>query len=87
MGDLMDTPQAVEDLYHTLLMERSGVERLKMGCDMFDAARTLARAHLRSQCDVDEDMNAKLFVRTYGGDFEPDIVERIAQQFSVRQGR
>ncbi len=84
---MKDTPQAVEDLYRTLLMERSGVERLKMGCAMFDAARVLARAQLQPQCNTDEDMNAKLFIRTYGGDFEPDIVERITQQFSVRQGR
>jgi hypothetical protein len=84
---MKDTPQAVEDLFRTLVMERSGVERLKMGCAMFDAARVLARAHLRPQCDVDEDINAKLFIRTYGGDFEPDMVERIAQRFAVRQGR
>jgi hypothetical protein len=83
---MKDTPQVVEDLYRMLLMKRSGVERLKMGCAMFDAARVLARAHLQPQCDVDEDMSAKLFMRTYGGDFEPDMVERIAQKFSVRQG-
>ena len=84
---MKDTPQAVEDLYRTLLMARSGVERLKMGCAMFDAARVLARAQLQPQCDVDEDMNTKLFIRTYSGDFEPEIAERIAQQFSVRQSR
>jgi hypothetical protein len=84
---MKDTPQAVEDLYRTLLMERSGVERLKMGCAMFDAARVLARVYLQPQCDVDEDMSAKLFMRTYGGDFEPDVVERMAQRFALRQGR
>ena len=42
-----DTPEAVQNFYRTLLMRRSGSERLQMGCAMFDTARAFARASLR----------------------------------------
>ncbi len=84
---MKDTPQAVQELYRTLLMEQSGVERLKMGCAMFDASRILARVSLQAQLRPDEDMRAHLFIRTYEGDFEPSMVERIAKTFTVRHGQ
>ena len=31
-----DTPEAVQNFYRTLLMRRSGSERLQMGCAMID---------------------------------------------------
>ena len=43
-----DTPEAVQHFYRTLLMARSGSERLHMGCAMFDTAR--ASAVLASGC-------------------------------------
>lgn len=78
-----DTPQAVQDLYRTLLMERSGVERLKMGCAMFDASRVLARGNLEAHLHTDVDVRVRLFVRTYVRDFDPDTVEQIVQRFSA----
>ncbi len=75
-----DTPENVERIYRELLMRRTGEMRMKMGADMFDASRTLARAGLRHQKDFDEsDMKAQLFARVYGGDFPPETLARILE--------
>jgi len=59
-----DTDPATRELHRRLLMEKSGVERLKMGCDMFDSAVAIARASLKG-CDEAE-IREKLLERLYG---------------------
>jgi hypothetical protein len=78
-----DTPEAVQNLYRTLLMRRSGGERLHMGCAMFDTARALARANLQRMSLTEDELHARLFLRTYGGDFAPDTAARIAAWFAT----
>ena len=78
-----DTPEAVQNLYRTLLMRRSGSERLHMGCTMFDTARAFARANLRGHSHNDAELRARLFIRTYGGDFDPVTAQRIAAWLST----
>ena len=78
-----DTPEAVQNLYRTLLMRRSGSERVKMGCAMFDTARALARASLQGRSHNDNELRVHLFVRTYGGDFDAETVERISAWLST----
>ena len=78
-----DTPEAVQNLYRTLLMRRSGSERVKMGCAMFDTARALARASLRGHSHNDDELRVHLFMRTYGGDFDAETVERIRAWLST----
>ena len=78
-----DTPEAVQNLYRTLLMRRSGSERLQMGCAMFDTARTFVRASLRGRFHNDDELRVHLFVRTYGGDFDAKTVERISAWLST----
>jgi hypothetical protein len=78
-----DTPEAVQNFYRTLLMRRSGSERLQMGCAMFDTARAFARANLRASSHGDAELRVSLFVRTYGGDFDPDTAQQIAEWFSM----
>ncbi len=84
---MKDTPQAVQDLYRTLLMDRPGTERLKMGCAMFDTSRALARANLEARVHTDADIRVRLFVRTYGRDFDPDTVAQIVERLSTHHGR
>ena len=78
-----DTPEAMENFYRTLLMARSGNARLQMGSAMFDTARAFARANLRVHCPSNDALRVHLFVRTYGGDFDPETLERIAEWFST----
>jgi hypothetical protein len=78
-----DTPETVQKFYRTLLMRRSGSERLHMGCAMFDTARALALANLRLLSQSDNELRARLFMRTYGGDFDPATAQRIAEWLST----
>ena len=79
-----DTAPAVEIVYRRLLLARSGVDRLKMGCDMFDAAVTLARAGVRAAAPgaTEERVRAEVFVRLYGGDFDAPTQARIVERLS-----
>ena len=83
---MIDTPPAVARLYHRMLMARSGAERLRMGCDLFMAARRLALAGL--QAGSPGDLSARLFLRFYARDFSPHqraaIVERIRARSNER---
>lgn len=74
-----DTHPTVARLQRRLLMERSGAERLLMGCAMFDAARTLMRAGLGDATgrDRSSSMRVRLFERTYGRDFDATTRARI----------
>lgn len=51
---MKDTSASVSDLYRRMLMSRSGEERLRMGADMFEAARALVRAGLRDAAAAPE---------------------------------
>ena len=68
-------------------MAKSPGERLKMGADMFDAAKELVIAGLKAEgVETDEDLRVGVFLRFYGHEFEPDersrIVERLRQAVS-----
>jgi hypothetical protein len=78
-----DTPEAVQNFYRTLLMRRSGSERVAMGCAMFDTTRAFARANLHIPSHSDAELRVRLFVRTYGSDFDPDMAQRIAVWLST----
>ena len=70
---------AIATLQRQLLMQRSGTERLKMGCTMFDTARALMRAGLGDETGLDRSptMRVRLFERTYGREFNPVASARI----------
>jgi hypothetical protein len=76
---MTDTSVAMASLQRRLLMERPAVERLKMGCAMFDAARALMRAGLGDATGTDRSvaLRVRLFERTYGRDFDATTAARI----------
>jgi len=76
---MRDTPPEVEHRYRAMLLKRSGVERLKMGCSMHATAQALVKASI-----LQKDPHASpaalrraLFLRFYGQDFDPGSQERI----------
>ena len=74
-----DTSPGMARKYRALLLERSGVERLKMGSSMFATARRLVVASLRER-DPDAspaEVRRTLFLRFYGADFDESTRERI----------
>lgn len=77
-----DTSLLVERRYRRMLLARPGVERLKMGCAMFDASRALMRAGLRARHGLIEpaEERVQLFLHTYGDELDPEEVERIVKR-------
>lgn len=74
-----DTPPEIERKYLEMLMERSGEERLKMGCSMFATAQALVRASVLEKDPLASPaaLRRALFLRFYGQDFDADTREKI----------
>lgn len=79
---MTDTPAAAEARYRELLGRRTGEERLRMACDMFDAARALVRASLTSnnQNLTPAELRALVFQRIYTGDLDPAVLRRVVER-------
>ena len=82
---MSDTPPDVARRYREMLMARSGAERLRMGWDLFMAARHLALEGLRAEGA--DDLPARLFLRFYGRDFSPEQRAAIVERIRARIGR
>ena len=72
-----DTSQEIQDLFRTLLMRRSGEERLKMGCDMFSTSQLLIRSSLEGNELDRTELSVQIFLRTYHNDFSPETLSKI----------
>lgn len=80
----------MEERYRAMLMQRTGEERLKMGCAMRDTARAFVEASLREQNPqvTETDIRKGLFLRFYGHEFDAStcakILSAIEQAASLR---
>jgi hypothetical protein len=74
-----DTSPEMEERYRAMIMERSGEERLKMGCLMFDAAKALMRAGILDQNPQasSAEIRRYLFMQLYGHEFDADSRTKI----------
>jgi len=77
-----DTPSEVEEIFCRMLMERSGEERVKMGCSMHATARALVIASIPEENP--DAVSQALFLRFYGHEFEPKQRQRILR--ALRKG-
>jgi len=64
-----DTPNKIQRKFRSMLLKRTGEERLKMGCSMHAAARALVLASIPEKDPMA--VNRTLFLRFYGGEFDP----------------
>ena len=76
---MKDTPPEMDARYRDMLMQRSGEERLKMGCAMRETARALVEASIREQDPqaAPEAVRKGLFLRFYGHEFDADSRAKI----------
>ena len=74
-----DTPPEIERKYLEMLMERSGEERLKMGCSMHSTAQALVRASVLEEDPLASPATLRraLFLRFYGHEFDAEAREKI----------
>lgn len=74
-----DTSPEMEKRYHDMLMRRSGEERLKMGCEMFDAAKAIVKSSILNENSrlTESELKEKIFLRFYGLDFSEPQKQKI----------
>lgn len=74
-----DTTPDMDQRYRAMLMQRSGEERLKMGCAMRETARALVEASLREQNPhaTAEMLRKGFFLRLYGHEFDAQTRAKI----------
>lgn len=72
---MRDTSNSVERKFRKMLLERSGEERLKMGCSMHAASRALVKVSVSEKDPIA--LKQAMFLRFYGDDFEPKERKRI----------
>ena len=75
-----DTSLKVERLFRSLIMAKSDVERLAMGCAMFDDAKAIALAGLRAERpDMDDiECRVQLLLRLYGRELGEPWFKRVS---------
>lgn len=68
-----DTPSDMDRRMTELFMSRTAGERVRAACEMFDCARVVMTAGIRSDHPhIDPvELRVKIFERTYGNDFNP----------------
>lgn len=83
--DLSDTsPEAADHLWQ-LFRARSGEQRLRMACEMFDSARRLVVASLPEAVAADPvERSVALLRRFHGRDLEPPILDAIVTRLQRR---
>lgn len=75
---ITDTTPEAKAMHHELLMKRSGQERVRMACDMFQAARRLILAALPPEIASNvSERRVALLLRTYEGDLDDSLLARV----------
>lgn len=64
---MTDTSLDVQRFYQSLLMSRSGLERLRMGCELFTTAREFVSAAVKQAGE--QNLREQFFLRFYGPEF------------------
>lgn len=79
---MRDTSLENEKQFITMMMEKSGQERLKMGFSMFNLARKQVLASIRRNKPMasEEEIRKELLFRFYGNEFSPEDQKKILRQ-------
>ena len=74
-----DTDPEVEQKFIAMLMERSGEERLRMGCSMHATAQALVKPSVLEKDPLASPatMRRALFLRFYGHEFNAEARDKI----------
>lgn len=74
-----DTSPEIAEKMREMYQKKSPLERLQMGCSMYDMSRYLITcAILRENPNISKSaFRQEIFLRFYGNDFEPEEREKI----------
>lgn len=78
---MRDTTYEMEEKMREMILEKSPVERLKMGVSMYETSRRLViRAILEGNPGISETaLKQELFLKFYGNEMQPEEREAILQ--------
>ncbi len=76
---MTDTHESIKVRFHQMMMSRSPLERLEMGCSMFDTAKEIVRNSIINQGlgSSPQEINRQIFLRFYSQDFDEDQQKKI----------
>jgi len=79
-----DTIPEIAEKIREMIRTKSAIERLKMGCSMYDTSRSLViRAILEINPSISKTgLRQELFLRFYGSDIDPVQREKIIQHLA-----
>ena len=79
-----DTSVKMAEFYQDLIMKRSGEDRLKMGCSMFDTAKEIVKSSILNQNPTITlaELKKAIFIRFYGQEFDKDYLQKVCQSFT-----
>ena len=74
-----DTHDSIKKLFHQMMMEHAPLERLEMGCSMFDFAKQIVRSSILQSNPKSSarEMKREIFLRFYKQDFQPKQHKKI----------
>ncbi len=74
-----DTHPEIAALFRKLMMQKTGEQRLIMGCSMYDAAKQIVRSSIYNSRPgiTEEQMRREIFIRFYGHEFSKADRDRI----------
>jgi len=76
---MKDTSDKIWSQYHEMIMQKTGEERLLMGCSMFDTAKEIVRSSLLSKSPNfdSKDLRQHIFLRFYGHEYNERQLNKI----------
>ena len=82
-----DTSTKIEQIYSTMLLSKSPLERLRMASRMYDSVKRLALSGLlRERQHLNQSrLRGELFLRIYGNDFSVSDRKRIVEKIPNMQ--
>lgn len=81
---MLDTHPDIAVLYRNMIMQRSGEQRLRMGCSMFDTAKKIVRSAIldKNPNITEAQMKRQIFLRFYGQEFTCIEREKLFRHWS-----
>ncbi|MDR4499675.1 MAG: hypothetical protein MRK02_17415 [Candidatus Scalindua sp.] len=79
---MKDTSPAIEVKFFNMMMAKSGIERLKMGFEMYEMSRKMVIASITKDNPgiTDKEMKISLLKRFYGDDLSSDTKKKFAEK-------
>ena len=86
---MIDTHHDIAVRYRNMMMQKSGEQRLQMGCSMYDTAKQIARSSiLAGTSDItDAELKKKIFMRFYGHEFSPTYRDKVISALLAPVGK